>query len=250
MHACPPPPVRIGQEDFAPVEGQEPEVSEEVEEPSDPVVEEVVADFDDGEPLVVSRAVQLHNGPLSGVLSSSPTAISPEKLREYPHACIALSDVATWGSHSTMSDTEAPSSSDELLSFEGQSDEEIDLDDEYVIHGGTPEVREHVSNLSESPGGSPAELDEQSVPVPEKLENEQCDADAEEPLVRVKKRRHKKKRRGLLTSSPPDFAAAVFEASETGHVDLIHRETIQQLVKEESGKRIVKTAEIRNCVAD
>ena len=54
----------------------------------------------------------------------------------------------------------------------------------------------------------------------------------------------------MLTSSPPDFAAAVFEASETGHVDLIHRETIQQLVKEESGKRIVKTAEIRNSVGE
>ena len=39
-------------------------------------------------------------------------------------------------------------------------------------------------------------------------------------------------------------AAAAVQASE-GHVDLLHREALQQLIKEESGKRIVPTQEVR-----
>ena len=43
----------------------------------------------------------------------------------------------------------------------------------------------------------------------------------------------------------PNYAAAVMQASE-GHVDLMHKESLQQMLKEESDKRIVKPTEVKN----
>jgi hypothetical protein len=53
------------------------------------------------------------------------------KLCEYPHACAALSDIATWGTASADgSDTEVPSVTDALYIDESL---DFDLDDERVI---------------------------------------------------------------------------------------------------------------------
>ena len=49
----------------------------------------------------------------------------------------------------------------------------------------------------------------------------------------------------LMFELSPDYAAAATQA-DGGHVDLFNREAMQQLIKEESGKRIVKAQEVRN----
>ena len=60
------------------------------------------------------------------------------KFFEHPHACLAMSDVATWGSSVpfVITDTDVPSSADHL-SF-GDSDyhteDELEFDDDFVVH--------------------------------------------------------------------------------------------------------------------
>ena len=58
---------------------------------------------------------------------------------EMPHACMAMSDVATWGTQESelMTETDMPSTSDEMPTLvDSSSDEEIDFDDDYVVHAG------------------------------------------------------------------------------------------------------------------
>ena len=64
---------------------------------------------------------------------------SPSKLLEFPHACVTLSDIATWGSPTSVAtDTDVPSTSDEL-SGEESEEAEVEFDDDFVVHGG-PDV--------------------------------------------------------------------------------------------------------------
>ena len=66
-----------------------------------------------------------------------------------------------------------------------------------------------------------------------------------EDATKIRRRRKKKKRRGIVYPMPVDYVAAVMEAEETGHVDLINREAMQQLTKEDGGKKIVKPQEVK-----
>ena len=91
------------------------------------------------------------------------------------------------------------------------------------------------------------DLPAQGVPVTLSPPDDPCEADQEGPPVTSKrKRKRRKRRKGLLPPLGLDYAAAAVQASEVGHVDLVNREALQQLVREESGKRICKTQEIRN----
>ena len=51
---------------------------------------------------------------------------SPEKMKQFPRACLAMSDSATWGSHDStaMTDTDVPSTADEL----SMTDNDVDFD--------------------------------------------------------------------------------------------------------------------------
>ena len=109
LHATPPPPVVI-----APMPSP-PEV------PADDEEEEEAPD----RPVASAAKVRMN---------SDPDSLLSKRL-SHPHACMAVSDIATWGSSdpSVVTDTDVPSSS-ESLSF--YSDDEIDFDDEFVVHGG------------------------------------------------------------------------------------------------------------------
>ena len=124
-----------------------------------------------------------------------------EKLKEFPHACVAFSDTATWGSHDTTTDTDVPSSSDELSFLGDPSEDEIDLDGDYVVHGGAGD--EHFPEVNNPLPADSEEQSEEAHPAinhedssnPPKAENETCDADAdEEPPPRPRSRKSRKRR--------------------------------------------------------
>jgi len=106
------------------------------------------------------------------------------ELLEFPHACAALSDAATWGSASSADTaTDVPLTSDELSVFE-DSEEEIEFDDDFVVHGGNE------CGITDPFPDPEAEL----PPVAEK---DIYDADAEEepaPARRSGRRKSRKKR--------------------------------------------------------
>jgi len=71
------------------------------------------------------------------VASAARSFASKSKLLEHPHACVALSDVATWGSLSSVDTfTDVPSTADELSDLSNSAEEEDEFDDDYVVHGG------------------------------------------------------------------------------------------------------------------
>ena len=114
LKATPPPPVAISE----PVEvvDSEPPVPAEAEEESELYVADL---FSDAEGVAEDDSQNQENAIVSRVGVDDKCISSPytrEKLIEHPHACVAFSDAATWGSHHTslMSDTDVPSSTDEL----------------------------------------------------------------------------------------------------------------------------------------
>ena len=121
LKATPPPPL---------VEGslQEVQASPEVEPES--VLESIPEEneTDDVEESVTANSVRV----------SKCTFPSMSKLLEFPHACVALSDVATWGSLSSGgSATDVPSTSDELSVCEDANESEFEFNDDFAVYGGT-----------------------------------------------------------------------------------------------------------------
>ena len=123
-----------------------------------------------------------------------------------PHACMALSDDATWGSHHStiMSDTDVPATADELSQFGDDDDcDMFDEDDDYVIEARTGEpsgTDEREESGVDTPNVHPVLIsatDENgvaegnhSVPEPDEQRNniderpgtgEAADADVDEP---------------------------------------------------------------------
>ena len=83
---------------------------------SEPVVKEEEIEVE--EELAVVSATRVRQLPAS-----------PQKLKEFPHACLAISDAATWGSPSSYdTDTDVPSTTDELSTGE---EDTVDFDDEF-----------------------------------------------------------------------------------------------------------------------
>ena len=74
-------------------------------------------------------------------------------------------------------DTDVPSTSDEI-SFGNLSEEEIDFDDDYVVHGGGPDPS--IMEQDYDPIISMETSEEVTPILPTILENEPCEADAEE----------------------------------------------------------------------
>ena len=102
-----------------------------VDEPDEQTAEPNVIVHDDGEWLAVAANTRMIN-------------VSPvQRSLEHPHACITLSDAATWGSAdpSEITETDVPptDNDDDVLTLvdENQSDEEFFIDDEWVVHGGS-----------------------------------------------------------------------------------------------------------------
>ena len=85
------------------------------------------------------------------------------------------------------------------------------------------------------------------------MPEEEDEGDVDEPVMslnRKKRRRRQQERKKRirkgqrLPNRPVHYAAAASQASE-GHVDLMQKEALQQMIKEESEKRIVKAQEVR-----
>ena len=159
---------------------------------------------------------------------------------ECPHACIAYSDVpATWGSRSegNISDTDVPSTSDELEEDEPHTDDDFEYDEEFAVHGGTQGVEEVEAETIPDIDATVAE-EPPVPPIPENTEvienvagEEPCDADEEEllpapPKKKKKKKRGKRKKKEAVPATFLDYAAAAVQASEDGHVDLVNREAL------------------------
>ena len=123
---------------------------------------------------------------------------SPCKL-DLPHACMAFSDVATWGTDTTLSETDAPSSQEEPLEESLTAEEEdIDWDDDWAVGGYSPgpgdqfdieepdhETEEKEKELSEETGILQSPHNDQ----------EHVDADVEDsPQPRRSRRRRRRKR--------------------------------------------------------
>jgi len=149
---------------------------------------------------------------------------SPTKLLEFPHACLAFSDAATWGSHASSYDTatDAPSTSDELSAVgEEQSSGDFDdeFDDDFAIYGGP-----QVSVVEPIPTLTSEEI---ALHV-DTAEVEPCEADAEveeEPPPRRHRSRKKRWFRNMLRTNPwlvdvvasitvPDIPAKVGRSTE------------------------------------
>jgi len=177
------------------------------------------------------------------------------KFKDYPHACLALSDAATWGSApSQISDTDVPSTSDELTALgDSDLDVEFDFDDEYVCHSLPSGRVEDFSDSTEHPNESEekppleVELPPSGKPVTLGPSEDPGEADQEEPEPRARSRsRGRRRTRVRLDPSTPEPPVRAAAATEEGHLDYHSREAMQQLEKEESGKRIVKPTEVRN----
>ena len=235
LKATPPPPVAEGE--LPNIVIQEPEIPEEAE--AEIAVELETPDIE-GDEMVAMKATEMP------VPRGNPMKICP-------HACIAFSDTATWGSALSASETDVPSSQDDLPTLFPESDTEIDSDDDYVIQGGRPGGLDWNIDQSGEQLSDPV-VTEAVKPTEDQLEAwlqspPEDDADQEEVIVPSKRKRRGKRRKTAPKIFPQgqlDYAAAAVQASDEGHVDLINREALQQLVKEESGKRIVPAHEVRN----
>ena len=100
--------------------------------------------------------------------------------------------------------------------------------------------------------------DDDAAPAPEipegMDENKEDEADVDETVVvmsrrqrrtkRMMKKKKTKKKRHRISNRPVNYAAAARHASDS-HVDLMNKEALQQMIKEESDKRIVKAQEVR-----
>ncbi|MDP7647743.1 MAG: hypothetical protein QGH82_06730, partial [Candidatus Woesearchaeota archaeon] len=289
LNAVPPPPV--AEADFPDVGGEVTPVPDEVEEQPEVLIEELMSDVEDGDQLlaVASAAV------------SHPTFA---KFIEYPHACIAWSEAATWGSSEStlLSETDVPPSADITSCFEDEADmiafDDID-DEDFVVDGGTSGYVDSPEVLSGGPsfdGVNPDFPSPQSNPLvlspsdqPQGFEQDPCEAEVDENVVSLKRKRrwkrdkklsavrihgethhhntlHKgtpssssttrRRRRSHFGSLPGSYmypnwldyvaAATVEELVESVHVDALNREAMQQLIREEGVKRIVKPQEVRN----
>ena len=103
------------------MEAEEPELVIDAEEPT-------IQNQEEPDQAPESRAIAA----AAVCLSLSPYS----KLRVFPHACMALSDHATWGSQDSMTDTDLPS--DTLHSLEDLDPQEdleevMYFDEDYVV---------------------------------------------------------------------------------------------------------------------
>ena len=175
--------------------------------------------------------------------STTLSFASKSVLLEHPHACIALSDVATWGSQTSVDSlTDVPSTSDELSEIDNSPDIEDEFDDDYAVYGGNDSgVANPFPDVDSSPQVSA-----------EKDNKETQDADVEEEAVpppRSKRRRGRKQRwlRNLLKFNPTLDAIVAAAVVPEQHADQVDKDALQQVVKEQ-GKVIVPTAQVRNSV--
>ena len=189
--------------------------------------------------------------PSAGMAATLPTSI--KKIQDFPHACLTLSEAATWGSPegSDRDDTDAPPSyADEVVSL-------TDIDDDWAVHNQSPELFQDLADA--------AEFDNDQAPastVP--AEEEDAEADDEEGTAPTKShfgKGHRRRRRrqrtsigefvstamltiSMLTLGLDDAFSIAASAAETDgpHADLLDRQAFQRL-NDEPHKKIYTTQE-------
>ena len=172
---------------------------------------------------------------------------------------MAWSEAATWGSaaQTEISDTDVPSSDDGLQSLSEDSDDDFETADEWIVQGGniTPVSIEELPAPQSSSDVHGQNLEETTEKDGEQDEDI-CETD---PIDSKKKKKPSQRERRLRRQAllhqrqhllhvykdqGDVFAAAVTQASTTGHVDLVNKDAMQKLLTEESGKRLVTTKEV------
>ena len=146
----------------------------EFESPPEPVVDSA----EPGEQAILAPDVSLASRiQFDYAPEDVPTS---DKLREHPHACIALSEEATWGSLSSgpQSDTDVPSSHGDDQDLDA-TDWEQDLDDGWVVQGGvSPAVESRGESASDDTSEPPPEPILPVVPDEAEIEAEAAAAEA------------------------------------------------------------------------
>jgi hypothetical protein len=94
------------------------------------LIEDIHQDIRDSGGIVAASRIKA-SGPERPRTSGAPKCM----LSQYPHACLAISEAATWGSApSTITDTDVPSTSDLTELAIGELEDFDCFDDEFVCH--------------------------------------------------------------------------------------------------------------------
>ena len=201
----------------------------------EPIPEEPSEDVEIDEEEPRTSALQV------SVPSSSDLSSSSSKLLEFPHACVAFSDAATWGSPlSVDTPTDVPSTSDELSVCADSEEYAVEFADDLAVHGG-PEI---------SIGDPFPRTIGDMLPI--EAERENCDADVEEvPLAAPRPRRIRRKRwyQNLLNQNHHLRAIVASISLPPGeqHAEMVDKDAMQQVVRDE-GKIIVPPAKVKSSV--
>ena len=177
---------------------------------------------------------------------SPPVTSRHAKLLEHPHACVAFSDVATWGSPSSVdTDTDVPSTSDELTMFDESVEDEFDFDDDFPVHGGADRSVELIPTQEDR-------LVEQKLDAWLLDNDEPCEADAEEDIPVPRRRKRNRKRRwyhNMLNTNPwiYDVVASIQVPEHDPHAQQVDKDVMQNIIKDE-GKTIVPPAKVKASV--
>ena len=192
--------------------------------------------------------------------SANPATVAPAAEKkpvfntflEHPHACLAFSEAATWGSahHSDSTNTDVPDTEDGMPEL-ANTDDEFECDDDWVVSGGAsvPMSENHLwPNQGQDPPPERNEpiSEETATPEVDQGEFDACDPGPEMHTGRrltQRERRERKRARRQGKTHCQDVAAAATQAS-TGHVDLVNKDALKKLLTEESVKKLVSTKEV------
>ena len=133
LKATPPPPVPVTG---SPVDADDPVIPEEDEEEDEEGEQEKMIEIysDDGQEDTGQEPES--SVPIAAAMYQDSGYVSVDKMKKMPHVCITLSDAATAGSYSELTDTDVPESTG-VLSDDDDLDSEFDED--FVVHAGFPE---------------------------------------------------------------------------------------------------------------
>ena len=221
----------------------------------EPGIEIETSDQDEEEPAVVAK---LHYQPDRELPPHVAPHASIGKPTITPKVCMVASETgATYGSLSMdASDTDVPSTSDELTILEDDSDLDFDLADDNVVGTGTIDIPVLASPCE------PLPVDQQDNPVCELCDptrlatiDEACEADQDEPVhfsrrqrrtIRQRRSKFYRKYGKARASAMASDGSHQPEASE-GHMDLLNLDAMKAVTKEETDgkKRIVESKEVR-----
>ena len=162
-----------------------------------------------------------------------------DTMLEHPHACLTLSEGATWGSapQSELTDTDVPPSEDDAMT-PGSDDDNLDFDDEWVVQGGHLSV---ISHLDETEPNQPEEQDT-ITPVAEELNSVSVEVSKDNGELEAEDIEFEAPRRTRKLTQRERRERRARAAA--GHVDEDNKNVLQKVAGLETTKRLVSTKEV------